>query len=646
MLVPVGGLVTRLALPKLTHAPVRLALILGAGFLVTPAIVVFLGTSHRLRWYPALCAVLMVVWGSLEWRSRSRGRPSSWIPVNRGVMLITLLSLAAITPLMTPLRPLPDGSFVNYAYIDDFYHLNLVRSLTRDLPLSDQPDMAGSRVSAYPAYHHVIEATLARVAGVDAAQAAFVSGPVLLVILTILLSYAIGLAITGSPWGGYIAASLQYLVLIPNWYDRNLLLANQTVTLLPNFYQLHFYSLRYAAHGLSGDVVILTIVLAACVALSDRDDRTQAGALTLMSLGMAALLQFRPQFAVAWIPPSVLLQVGFLFWKRKARFAVPLAVLALLVLPAFLARGPDPTASGVIVEYGVFGLRVLRKGYLPDLASAAIGRLPDLVQPITAIAALVVLRIIGFNYVLLILWGVVHAARNATLRIYYLYLLSVIAVAAIAAASLEQEALAGNVGMNILMACRMPVVLLTAPALLALARRLRGRIEWIRTHPQLCAIAVLLVFTPVAYRGADAAMHDRLDRAYPITSGEIAAYDWLRTRTPAAAVVAAHPAHRVNKAGERIQDTNVLSGMTGRAAYLQRVTPFMQPEAERRRMLLHTLFSAQSADEVCRLADGEHFDYLIEYETEPLAARSHPCLALVFAGGPNIYLRSSPSSIR
>jgi hypothetical protein len=128
-------------------------------------------------------------------------------------------------------------------------------------------------------------------------------------------------------------------------------------------------------------------------------------------------------------------------------------------------------------------------------------------------------------------------------------------------------------------------------------------------------------FAFVAYQGAGAAMHDRPERAYPITTSEFAAYQWVRAQTPADAVVAAHPAHKVNELGERIQYTTLLSGVTGRAIYLQRITPFMQPEAERRVTLLQALFSVPSEDDACRQVQSAHFDYLLEYDAEVLSSR-------------------------
>ena len=95
MFAPLGGLVTRLVLPEFTNAAVRIPLALGVGFMLTPPIVVVLGTWHHLSWYPAVCALLAAVFVYSEWRSPSVSWPQWRAQSHRGLILIMVLSLVA-----------------------------------------------------------------------------------------------------------------------------------------------------------------------------------------------------------------------------------------------------------------------------------------------------------------------------------------------------------------------------------------------------------------------------------------------------------------------------------------------------------------------------------------------------------------------
>ena len=474
--------------------------------------------------------------------------------------------------------------------------------------------------------------------GSDPADVVFVYGPLILVTVTVLLSYAVGLATTRSVWGGYIAASLLYVVLVPNVYDRNLRLANESEILWPNFYQLHYYALRYAKHSVSGEVAMLVAFLAAAIALREETDRMRVGALTLVSLSTAALMEFRPQFALAVIPASGFLQLWFLARHRRWSFLIPPVVFVLLFV---LARSVDTAdaSTSITLQYGVFGADVLREsaGYLPSLARRAIAIFPVTTQPALGIASLMILRIIGLNYLLLILWGLVESVNLRVLRPFSLYLSLVLVAAFVAAAFAEQPVWPANLGMNILMACRVPVVLLAAPMVLEIGRRLRAMFPWVRYRQMACGAAALIVFTAVSYRGANAALHDRLDRAYAITAPELAAYRWIQSHTDTDAIIAADPLHTVNELGERIRGTNFLSGMTARRVYVERVTPFTRLEGERRTAQLRTFFSTSAKDAACGVTKVAKFDYVVEYNTDPVAAVPLPCLQLVFSGSPSVY---------
>ena len=81
-------------------------------------------------------------------------RPTA-LALNVLVATIAALSVALVTPFMHPIREVTSVLSVNYAYIDTYFHTNLVQALMRHTPLAEWPNVAGMPPIFYQDLHHV-----------------------------------------------------------------------------------------------------------------------------------------------------------------------------------------------------------------------------------------------------------------------------------------------------------------------------------------------------------------------------------------------------------------------------------------------------------------------------------------------------------
>lgn len=641
MFVPIGTLVVRAVIPKPLPRLVQWGLAAGIGYAVCPVVVTALGAARLLSLYLPLCLLALVV--ALARRRASAHRTTERDHAIAGIeptfvlLAIVSLSAVAVIPLMTPLKEVAAGHFRHYAYVDDFYHLALVQGLVRDIPLADWPSLSGMRPAFYTVYHHTLLAAVARFAHVPSLEVVVVYARLIGVVMTTWLAYGIGLTLTRSPWGGLIAAALQHLVLVPNIYDRNLWLAGQAMVFHPNFYQLHFYSLRYASHSISGDVLTLTAMLAVAIALADDDHRRRIGALTLAGATAALLLQTRGQFALVVLPMVGLVQCVSGLRHRRWAYLVPVSVTLAVVAAITLSVRTPGSRADLMISYGVFGASAARDGFLPTVVREGIARFPVLVQPFLGVTALVGLRFVGANVVALVCWAWWTGVWRGPARPFAWFLLGMIVTGSAASLFVEQRGLPGNIGINVLSGLRMPVLMLAVVPLFALGQRFMAWRCWRR--PGLLLILVLVAATAVTTRGANAALKDQSPRAYDISAEEFAAYRWVTAHSAPDTIVAAHPDHRVNERGEMIRSSNLLSAMTDRPVYVQRIAGFTYAEGRRRAAILRDFFSAPSAAEACAISTRERLDLVLEWPSEPMASASsgRSCLTLVYPGTPRVY---------
>jgi len=643
LIVPLGYLAAHWMLPTDAPSYVRVALAIGLGYVLIPPIVV--RTAHAgligLLAPPLLALAVALVFRKAFVALRPfRALGQAWSSETPFVLaIIAALSVAAVTPLMSPLRPAGIATFANYAYIDSFFHLNLVQRLMTTMPLDDWPHMAGSAPLFYQDFHHILLAALARLSGLSAGPVFFLYAPIALVSITVVVAYAVGRSMSQSRIGGYIAAALQYIVLIPNVYDRNWLLENQWSVMLPNFYQIHFYDLRYAQHAASGWIAALVLVLTWVVALQTDNRRTVARTTLAACALFAVLFMFRSQYALMMAVPSAVALLWLTRQRRGLLLGGTLVGMASLAWVLYPYDRLQSSSAGLIIKYGVFATRASRAGYyLPNVVTHVLGFVPDLIRPVVGLVALVGMRIIGLNLLIVLALGARSIWRTKDVPVLArpeAYLWMAMGGAFLAALFLEQPTAAGNIGWNILQGMVLPALLLASVAAVDLTGRMRLHAWWGRNRP--AALAVAIVLSLIAHRGAEALMHERPDRAYSVTAVELDAYAWIRTHAPATAVIAADPNHRVNEIGETIRSTAFLSGMTERSVFVQYVSAFTRTEGDRRVALLEALYGTTSEEEACRLVRQIGADYWIEYEDRPFAAGTLRCLRREFQGNPNVY---------
>src|SRR6185295_16025646 len=138
--------------------------------------------------------------------------------------VIALLSVLVTTPLLAPRVQVTSDLMYDYSYIDQHYHLTHVLMFLRGAPMSTWPALAGTQPLVYPDFHNFWMGQLAAWSRADIDSVFYVYAPIAMIVLNTLLLYAFGTSVTASPWGGYIAASLGYIVLLPNPYEPNMLL--------------------------------------------------------------------------------------------------------------------------------------------------------------------------------------------------------------------------------------------------------------------------------------------------------------------------------------------------------------------------------------------------------------------------------------
>ena len=641
--VPLGAVLARWVLPSGSSAHQRVGLTIGLGYAVAPLMLLFTARFGML-------GLLAPMWVAVVWflvrrmrgrRARStadgavEGSPEEAASV---VATIAALSVALVTPFMHPIREVTSVLSVNYAYIDTYFHTNLVQALMRHTPLAEWPNVAGMPPIFYQDFHHLWLASLARLARVSANEMYVLYAPVMLVVFTVVLAYAVGRAMTCSRVGGYLAAALQYIVLVPNLYDRNWALRGEWSVVLPNFYQIHFYNLRYAQHAASGWIVLLALVLCWSLALRPSASEVKWRAMAAAGLLLAVLFRVRPQYFLVMVPPTAVLTLWVGRRQPAVLAATALAGAAALALVLYPYDTLGTNSSGLVLKYGVFAARVSRAGYfLPNAVTRVLAYLPALARPAVGLALILVLRIIGVNLVVLLALGArrLRQWRGGWLDRIESYLWMAIASAYLMALFVEQSAVDGNIGWNIVQGAVAPALLLATAAIVELTGRVRLEAFWTRRRAALLATST--VFTLFAYRGAEATMLERTDRAYPLTSVEYDIYRWMHANLPADGIVASDPRHRVNANGEMFQNTNLLAGMTERSVYAQYLSPLTRPEVDRRIAALAEIFDATSPAEACREIAATTATWWLEFPDRPFAAGALPCLTLVQDGPPRLY---------
>lgn len=646
LIVPSGVLIVDALVPSGRALPARVALIGASGYLSAIALALALGTIGALAVYPFVVAMLAGAWAIGAWQRRTPGTP--FLPLSATlarypaapiVVAIVCLSLVAITPMLTPAQQEGEGTLASYAYIDAYQGVSIVQGLVRDLPAVEDFSFAGVPARVYPDFHHAYLALLSRLGGVAPIDSYMIHGALLLVLLGVPLAYAIGRELAGERLGGYVAATMLVLGVVPHIYDLNRTLAPIETPYMPAFYQTHFYSPRLNQHEGAGGLLIMAAALALLIGERTRDTRSKIGALVLSAVFVAALARTRSQHLLSIGPAFIAVCLGLAVVRRDRRYLAGPAVFAagIAVLVAEIVAGRyDVSSTSLIIRYGGFGRSLLEGWFLPARLYTMVMGLPDALSPAVAVVLWVGTRLVGMWLALLILVRLWQWRRGRATPTSLEWFCGIGLVGAVSA-SLLVERPAISIGHQVIQVTHLLAVLLAMAPLTMVVRALADRLPSAALRTGV-GMAVLVALTMVAYRAANAAMHDQPRRAYVLTSGDLGAYAWIQTQTPADAVVAAHPEHRVTRSRERVATTNVLTAMTNRRAYFQRSGVSGRRMLSRSRELI-SLYSATSSEGLCAAVTAMPLvDYLLEYDDTPMVVSQAPCLKDVFAA-PGVRVR-------
>ncbi len=564
------------------------------------------------------------------------------------VGIILLLSIWAVSPLLTPLHQTGAGNWLDFAHRDAHYHLIRAVILEQGIPQYTNPDFAGTTPILYPDFNHAWMGMLLRATNLDARAIYFQVAPIFLIFATILNLFAVGKTWTHRNLGGYVGAALAYLVFVPNPWDPNLLL-RQTQVLAHTLYETHFYDLQYNLAITAGMLLFSSLVLVLLAFRQQQDTRTRIGLLTVGSVLVVGLARVRSNYFVPIAP----LYISYLLWLclhyKQWKFLVPLlafGVLIVFVAVESYSGAYEPTGAQLTLEYGRYGMALADS--FPTWVSSTIAHAPQFLQPLLIQSLWIATFSFGLFYLLLCLVSCFFYVRvRPRLSFAALFPLLTLLGAFVAASVIvlaHTEIKNGNWGGQMFSLLPRVAVLVGIVPLYKIVDRLASRTTFFPKYNFVLALGLVLLCTFMTYRAANAALHRLPQRAYPITQQEFTVYSWVRVNAARDAVIAAHPEHRVNPAGETIRGTNFLSGVTERPAYMQRLLDAAGPrnqEGQAREKLLKQLFEAQTPHQVQLLLVQMNFDYLLVYADKPPQTDLSCCLERIFDGKTKLYFKSS-----
>ena len=642
-IVPIGWLLARLLIPDVRSTGARWAVIGTAGYCVSVLLGFFCGVVGIGRAYFPLCLIslaIMVVWSTYQTRrdAHMSGRVTplldlvQWWPSRPALVVGALgaLGVLATAPMMAPIQQVSPSLYYDYAFIDVYFMTARAQVLMRGAPAYTLVDLAGAMPYVYPDLHLFWMGQAALWSRIDVNDVYLVYAPIVLIGLYTLTMYALGKELTGSRWGGYIGASLPYVLLLSNFRDISPYLATPSL--------MHFLDLRTAlSHGVAGMIIAAVALIASLSLRYSYPRRTLIGLITIAGVLTMFMVRLRPHFFLVLAPCYGLFVLLHVWRRRDILCAAPLLVVGLLFAAVYLESTSshyNPGSTRLAFEYGLFSQETLKYKQFPVLVQAGLVRLPAIVQPLAVSVAISVFQLLGAAFVFILTgYAVLVIRRRARVSIVetglVLMWLGAIALSTVVVLDARRNA-GGDWGFQALViAGPVGLILAIVPIYYAL-RALASRIPALMAHRHMLGVAGLALATTVTYRGADTVLRSQLQRAYPITAGEMNGYQWIIENTPATAVVAAHPEHQVNANGETVATTSFLAGQTRRPAYLQRVAEYFGVEATRRRDILGRVFDAETVEGVKAALQDATFDYLVVYPDKSPRTDLSCCLTRVY----------------
>ncbi len=644
-IVPIGWLLARLLIPDVRSTSARWALTVTLGYASSVMVGFFCGVLGVGRAYLPLCIIclaIMVVWSGYQTRREARmsGRATPLLDLVHWwssrpacvVGALAALGVLATAPMMAPIQQVSPSLYYDYAFIDEYFMTARAQVFMRGAPPYTLVDLAGAVPYVYPDFHLFWLGQSALWSRIDVNTVYFVYAPIVLIGLYTLTMYALGKALTGSRWAGYIGASLPYVLLLSSFHGID------AYGMTPSL--MHFLDMRTAlSHGVAG-MFIAAIALVGTLSLRrSYPRRTLIGLLTIAGILAMFLVRLRPHFFLLVAPWYGLLVLLHVWRRRDVLCAAPLLAAGLVFAVLYLESTSshyNPGSTRLAFEYGLFGRETLKYKQFPSLVQAGLGRLPAMIQPLAVSAAVTVFQLLGAAFAFILAgYAILIIRRRVRLSIVEMGL-CLVWLTAIAASSVVVLDARRNVGGDwgfqaLVIAGPIAQILAIVPIYYAL-RALASHIPALMTHRHMLAVGGLALATTVTYRGADAVLRSQLQRAYPISFDEMNGYRWITMNTPATAVVAAHPEHWVNPNGETVATTSFLAGQTRRPAYLQRVAEYFGVEAARRRAILARVFEAETVEGVKAALHDATFDYLLVYPDRPPRTDLSCCLTSVYEG--------------
>ena len=173
-----------------------------------------------------------------------------------------------------------DNLTYDYSFVDEHFHLTHTLMFLQGTPIRVWPDLAGTQPVVYPDFHNFWMAQLTVWSRNTVESVYYVYAPLFMILLNTLLLYAFGRGVTGSHWGGLVAAVLGYVFLVPNPYQPNFFLRDvgvfpESVLISPSFSSIALGTILWCSMA-SADGLGMSIWLAT----SKRAVRIQVGALT------------------------------------------------------------------------------------------------------------------------------------------------------------------------------------------------------------------------------------------------------------------------------------------------------------------------------------------------------------------------------
>jgi hypothetical protein len=546
--------------------------------------------------------------------------------------------------MMAPVQQVSPSLYYDYSFIDVYFMTARAHVLMRGAPAYTLVDLGGAVPYVYPDFHLFWIGQAAQWSRIDINTVYLVYAPMVLIGLYTLTMYALGKELTGSRLGGYVGASLPYVLLLSSFYGIDPYLMTPSL--------MHFLDLRTGlSHGVAG-MLVAAVALTACLSIrSTYPRRTVIGLLTIAGVLTVFLVRLRPHFFVVLAPWYGLFALVHVWRRRDFLFAVPLLVVGVVFAAVYLESTSSHYTAGsthLALDYGLFSRQTLKYKQFIGLVQAGLHHFPAVVQPLAVSAAITIFQLLGAGFTLILTgYAVLVIRRRVRLSVVEMGLalvwLSAIALSTVVVLDARRN-VGGDWGFQALViAGPIAEILAIVPICYGL-RALATYMPALMSRKHMLAVGGLALATVITYRGADSVLRSQLQRAYPITAEEMNGYAWIMANTPATTVVAADPEHRVNAIGETLATTSFLAGQTRRPAYLQRVAEYFGAEATRRRGILARLFDAETVEEVKAAAKEASFDYLLVYPDKPPRIDLSCCLTRVYeaksvSGALTIYRR-------